>query len=348
MRLKTNEVLFTWPLAAHTITAGWYYSDGSLHRAIDLRAAVGTPVCAAEDGTVDWVQTWDGRSTSGNQSYGNLVRIRHADYNGGKLQTLYAHLQRVTVKNGQAVRDGEVIGYSGNTGNSTGPHLHFEVRLNGTRYNPLNWLDDDFSCAYSTVRLGSYTSVNRPAEGAAAPALQTLVMTLPDGGAAAEIAARAAAAGERAGHGGPGQRRRRGRTAGHGAGGRRHGAHRGVTAVTGEQIAQLTAALTPLLGAVCGYLAGRLQAAARRADGREDNARKQQAALVDGVKSLLRGQILDDGLRYLEQESIPPGALETLESQHDAYVRLGDGDKSINDIVDRCRRLPICSGRRPG
>ena len=101
MRLKTNEVLFTWPLAAHTITAGWYYSDGSLHRAIDLRAAVGTPVCAAEDGTVDRVQAWDGRSTSGDQSYGNLVRIRHADYNGGKLQTLYAHLQRVTVKNGR-------------------------------------------------------------------------------------------------------------------------------------------------------------------------------------------------------------------------------------------------------
>lgn len=192
MRLKTNEVLFTWPLAAHTITAGWYYSDGKLHRAIDLRAAVGTPVCAAEDGTVDWVQAWDGRSISGNQSYGNLVRIRHADYNGGKLQTLYAHLKESKVKYGQTVKEGELIGYSGNTGNSTGPHLHFEVRLNGTRYNPLNWLDDDFSCAYSTVRLGSYTSVKRPAEGAA-PALQTLVMALPDGGAAAEIAARAAA-----------------------------------------------------------------------------------------------------------------------------------------------------------
>ena len=163
MRLKTNEVLFTWPLAAHTITAGWYYSDGKLHRAIDLRAAVGTPVYAAEDGTVDWVQAWNGHSTSGDQSYGNLVRIRHADYNGGKLQTLYAHLQRVTVKNGQAVREGEVIGYSGNTGNSTGPHLHFEVRLNGARCNPLNWLDDDFSVARSTVRLGSYTSVKRPA-----------------------------------------------------------------------------------------------------------------------------------------------------------------------------------------
>ena len=163
MRLSNKEVLFAWPLAAHTITAGWYYSDGKLHRAIDLRAAVGTPVCAAEDGTVDWVQTWDGRSTSGDQSYGNLVRIRHADYNGGKLQTLYAHLKESKVKYGQAVKEGELIGYSGNTGNSTGPHLHFEVRLNGTRCNPLNWLDDDFSVARSTVRLGSYTSVKRPA-----------------------------------------------------------------------------------------------------------------------------------------------------------------------------------------
>ena len=53
MRLSNKEVLFAWPLAAHTITAGWYYSDGKLHRAIDLRAAVGTPVCAAEDGTVE-------------------------------------------------------------------------------------------------------------------------------------------------------------------------------------------------------------------------------------------------------------------------------------------------------
>ena len=163
MRLSNGEVLLAWPLAAPTITAGWYYSDGKLHRAIDLRAAVGTPVCAAEDGTVDWVQTWDGRSTSGDQSYGNLVRIRHADYNGGKLQTLYAHLQRVTVKNGQAVREGEVIGYSGNSGNTTGPHLHFEVRLSGVRCNPLNWLDDDFSAAWSTVRLGDYVSVKRPA-----------------------------------------------------------------------------------------------------------------------------------------------------------------------------------------
>ena len=162
MRLSNGEVLFAWPLAEHTITAGWYYSDGSLHPAVDLRAAVGTPVYAAEDGAVDWVQAWDGKSTTGNQSYGNLVRIRHADYNGGILQTLYAHLDSYCVTEGQAVKEGELIGYSGRTGNVTGPHLHFEVRLSGTRCNPLNWLDDDFTCARSTVRLGSYTSVTRP------------------------------------------------------------------------------------------------------------------------------------------------------------------------------------------
>lgn len=167
MRLNNGEVLLAWPLAEHTITAGWYYSDGSSHRAIDLRAAVGTPVYAAEDGTVDWVQAWDGKSTTGNQSYGNLVRIRHADYNGAKLQTLYAHLNSYCVTEGQAVKEGELIGYSGSTGNVTGPHLHFEVRLSGTRRNPLNWLDDDFTCASSTVRLGSYTSVERPANAGA-------------------------------------------------------------------------------------------------------------------------------------------------------------------------------------
>lgn len=166
MRLSNGEVLFSWPLAAHTITAGWFYSDGTLHRAIDLRAAVGTPVYAAEDGTVDWVQAWDGHSTSGNQSYGNMVRIRHHEYKGRKLQTLYAHLKESKVKYGQTVKEGELIGYSGSTGNSKGPHLHFEVRLNGTRYNPLNWVDSDFTVkdAATGAHLGTYTSVKRPTD----------------------------------------------------------------------------------------------------------------------------------------------------------------------------------------
>ena len=180
MRKSNGEVLLAWPLSEHTITAGWYYSDGSPHRAIDLRAAVGTPVYAAEDGTVDWVQAWDGHSTSGDQSYGSLVRIRHADYEGCILRTLYAHLDSYRVTYGQTVKEGELIGYSGNTGNTTGPHLHFEVRLSGARCNPLNWLDDDFTTAYSHVKLGDYKSVE-PDEAPTDPTLTTVTVQVSRG-----------------------------------------------------------------------------------------------------------------------------------------------------------------------
>ena len=111
-----------------------------------------------------------------------------------------------------------------------------------------------------------------------------------------------------------------------------------------DLIAQLSAALVPLLGAVCGYLAGKLRAAAKRAKEKDAADQKQQAALVDGVKSLLRGQIIDDGLHYLAEGAIPPFALQSMELQYDAYERLGDGDKSVNDIVQRCKELKIRSG----
>lgn len=161
MRLKNGDVLFIWPLALHIITAGWTYNDGSAHNAIDLRAAVGTPVYAAEDGTVDQVQAWDGRTKTGMQSYGNMVRIRHAAYKGGSLRTRYAHLSKILVSAGQEVKAGDLIGYSGETGNCAGAHLHFEVIYNGVRCNPLNWLDGDFECANAAVQahLGSYHSV---------------------------------------------------------------------------------------------------------------------------------------------------------------------------------------------
>ena len=162
MRKSTGDVLLAWPLCDQIIiTAGWQYSDGSAHSAIDLRAATGTPVFAAEGGVVDWVQKWDGSTKTGNQSYGNLVRILHQPYNGGRLQTYYAHLDSVVVKQGQTVKEGELVGFAGNTGNSFGSHLHFEVRLNAARKNPLNWLDADFTTAGNHVRLGSYTSVSR-------------------------------------------------------------------------------------------------------------------------------------------------------------------------------------------
>ena len=164
MRLENEDVLFAWPLSAHVITAGWLYNDGSLHRALDFRATVGTPVYAAEDGTVTQTQLWDGVTKTGMQSYGVMCRIQHADYKGGELCTRYGHLSELCVKRGQQVREGQLIGYSGATGNCYGAHLHFEVIYKGARCNPLNWLDSDFTVkdAATGTHLGSYTSVVRP------------------------------------------------------------------------------------------------------------------------------------------------------------------------------------------
>lgn len=163
MRKTNGDVLFQWPLADHIITAGWTYNNGSAHNAIDFRAVVNTPVYAAEDGVVNQVQTWDGKTITGMQSYGNMVRIKHSNYNGSKLETRYAHLKEILVKNGQSVYEGQLIGYSGATGNCFGAHLHFEVIYHGCRVNPLNWLDDNFICATQSVtkHLGSYHSVPR-------------------------------------------------------------------------------------------------------------------------------------------------------------------------------------------
>lgn len=170
MKLSNGERLFHWPLDYHVITAGWTYSDGSAHNADDFRTNqdgnIIKPVYAAEDAVVDQVQIWDGHTKTGMQSYGTMVRIRHADYNGKPLQTRSAHLSSISVKLGQSVKEGQIIGYTGQTGNVDGAHLHFEVILNGTRVNPLNWLDSDFTCANETVRkhLGAYKSVVRPDE----------------------------------------------------------------------------------------------------------------------------------------------------------------------------------------
>lgn len=155
MRLSNGEVLLHWPLEIHVLTQGWYYNDGSLHQAVDLRTLIDNmyirPVYAAEDGTVDQTQDWDGHTRTGMQSYGNMVRIRHADYKSKTLQTRYAHLSNYCVKYGQRVKEGEIIGYSGVTGNVFGAHLHFEVILNGKRTNPLVWLDSHFTTASRQV-----------------------------------------------------------------------------------------------------------------------------------------------------------------------------------------------------
>lgn len=172
MRLSNGEVLLHYPLDLHVLTQGWYYNDGSLHQATDWRTQNGTdykrPVYAAEGGTVDQVQDWDGHTRTGMQSYGNMVRIKHDPYKGKTLQTRYAHLSSYCVKVGQKVKEGELIGYSGVTGNVFGAHLHFEVILNGKRTNPLVWLDSDFTTASGqvfTYRAGEH-AVEKPADDA--------------------------------------------------------------------------------------------------------------------------------------------------------------------------------------
>lgn len=97
------------------------------HQGVDLPARTGTPVKAALDGEVTFV------GNSGN--YGLLIKIQHA----GNLESLYAHLSRASVSVGDTVRSGEVIGSSGRSGNARGPHLHFEVRSNGSPINPIGY-----------------------------------------------------------------------------------------------------------------------------------------------------------------------------------------------------------------
>ena len=191
MILHNGDVLFGWPLQSHVITAGWFYNDGSLHRALDFRAAVGTPVYAAADGTVAIAYRWNGRRTQGDtNSYGNMLKLRHADYRGGRLETLYAHLSKLCVAQGETVYEGQLIGYCGDTGNCYGAHLHFEVRWKDSRTNPLNWLDADFSTASIAVKLGSYSSVTAPTQdkpAANTSKLQTITIGPISRGDAAQV-----------------------------------------------------------------------------------------------------------------------------------------------------------------
>ena len=102
---------------------GEKYTNDAGHNGIDYALPMGTPVLAAADGTVE-------RAGADSTGYGNMVLIRHT-WNDG---TIYAHLRNWAVSPGQKVKAGEVIGYSGNTGNSTGAHLHFEYRTNYSDY----------------------------------------------------------------------------------------------------------------------------------------------------------------------------------------------------------------------
>jgi murein DD-endopeptidase MepM/ murein hydrolase activator NlpD len=121
---------FIWPVEG-TLTSPFGYRWGRMHEGIDISVPEGTPIRAAADGTVILMQS---EAESG--GYGNYTCIDH----GGGLSTCYAHQSSFATSVGAGVSQGDVIGLSGNTGHSTGPHLHFEVRVNGVPTDPLGYL----------------------------------------------------------------------------------------------------------------------------------------------------------------------------------------------------------------
>ena len=123
------------PTDYSNITSGFGYrrdpftGAAAMHKGLDFRGHIGTPIHAAADGVVSFVGQIRG--------YGNVVEIRH----GNGLVTRYAHMSKFKTKRGTRVAAGDVIGLIGNTGRSTGPHLHFEVRVNGRAVNPRPFLE---------------------------------------------------------------------------------------------------------------------------------------------------------------------------------------------------------------
>jgi murein DD-endopeptidase MepM/ murein hydrolase activator NlpD len=122
-----TEKLFVRP-GAGRLTSPYGRRWGRLHAGIDLAAGMGSPIRAVTNATVLSAGTESG--------YGRVVRLVHSD---GTV-TVYAHMSSILVSKGERVSAGQQVGREGNTGRSTGPHLHFEVRVNGTPVNPVTWL----------------------------------------------------------------------------------------------------------------------------------------------------------------------------------------------------------------
>lgn len=100
-----------------------------------------------------------------------------------------------------------------------------------------------------------------------------------------------------------------------------------------DNVTDVLAAVLPLLTAFCGWAAARLT-----------RSRKEEKALRDGVKGLLRAKVIDLGLHYIDEKAVPPYGVETLRSCYDPYMALGDGDPSVTHIMRRCETLPVRSG----
>jgi murein DD-endopeptidase MepM/ murein hydrolase activator NlpD len=133
----SNGAFFTMPVRGHkTSNFGRRFHPlfhyWRLHTGMDIGAGMGTPIVAAADGEVVRAG-YSGGS-------GNYTCVIHGRRGNDSVSTCYAHQSQILVKPGQQVRRGQLIGRVGNTGNSTGPHLHFEVRIDGNPVDPANWL----------------------------------------------------------------------------------------------------------------------------------------------------------------------------------------------------------------
>ena len=130
---NTGDGTYGWPVSGGEISSFFglradpFGGGSDYHPGIDIAVDYGTPIKASSTGTVEEAQ-WNG-------GYGRFVSIDH----GNGITTCYGHMSAIAVQPGQTVRRGDVIGYAGSSGYSTGPHVHFEVRQNGSPVNPLNF-----------------------------------------------------------------------------------------------------------------------------------------------------------------------------------------------------------------
>ena len=135
--LASSKSMLNHPLSCMKITSKFgirrHPISGKIkgHTGVDLSASIGTPIRAAASGVIVHASYYSG--------YGRYIKIKHSS----AINTAYGHLSRIVVRNGQRVSQGQIIGYTGNSGYSTGPHLHYEVMKNGRFVNPMSFVKQE-------------------------------------------------------------------------------------------------------------------------------------------------------------------------------------------------------------
>jgi len=147
----------TKPISAFTFTSAFgvradpFRGSAAMHAGVDLASPTGTPIYATADGLVDRAEWFGG--------YGNMVEIDH----GKSIATRYGHMSKIVAHPGQRIRRGDLIGYVGSTGRSTGPHLHYEVRIDGRAVNPIPFLQSaNYLVAVNEQQVGAPVALGGP------------------------------------------------------------------------------------------------------------------------------------------------------------------------------------------